>query len=904
MHYVIVNSILIGLVLSFGSAAIQGMDSLIQREEVKSIHFYDWTGTETNNLHFTVNDTSTTYAVVSEASGTDWEIIPALPEGLMLNKYSLQIMNYGCGEFASQMFTIQLSKRGEVVANATFHLEVVPCTNGIIYSVNQGKGSYVVEIRQSSSLIRNVTISGSKTMCLPPGTLEVKTFCYGQVFDTCLLQIVDPAGLVLHRAVFTPQESESFTLDPQPKEAPSFGEFQKDFYARYKGLESFSIPIIGAHYPVEFDPPLSDKLHWSSLYQLLTVSEERGSYKFTVTVHNAVGKASTNIGVYVDACPENLYLLAPRATGTNQENITITNSQKEVVMREYMNGAVEANACVPAGDYDVTITMLEDKYPSDYILSFIEENGDYAESFIRNRGLATDVHRITLGDAVAFGSSFKFLVASSVDAKWTQKKFNDRKWSEGVAGHWGSFSSASSAFFRKQFSVKDLSFQSVVQVATKAVGDITLYLNGEYLRRFTSADASRIHTTVPATFLSKGDNVICVEIHGTSSETIVFDLSVHLSRSSLLHRPQSGIASDEPKQESTSYKAQYAFEKPSSGTPYWMSAGIPVNLTFLFTDPHRSWINRILLSPYYKDKAPVDFEIDGVITTKEGSEMVIKEADTLGRIVSPSFGYTHRYNEFDFTPKRIYDGFRFRFLKGYANDSIVMDSISFYMRSLLRCKRTWGYKSALLGESPMGRCPMKMTGYRTMHCVPDAEGKPVWERDDSMCVSRYAPRGFSFVDTKIVAIPLADGWLDMFYDQMRSVVMKNLTVWKDQISFPMNRFLDNTDTQREIMMRFTVEEEIGDYVLKKLKEDMAELEKQITTKMSSYRPCSILLDSHPKYRSPFPWSTVWWVVLVVVLLVVSNLMTAVCMKLSNRSQTGGKQGLRQLKKGALLEQVM
>ena len=894
------KSVLVSLIAFVGCTANLDLNSQDPLTNVRPIYFYDWTGKKTDHLQFIANDTTIAYSVVPGVSGTDWEIIPPLPEGFSFSKSDLVLESRYQGEFKSQQFTIQLSKGGTVLANATFYLEAVPCSDRVIYSVEQGKGSYVVEIRQNSQLVRNGTISGGKTMCLPKGKLEVKTLCYGQVFDSCLLQFVDPAGLVLHRSEFIPHQSESFTVDPNPKEAPSFGEFKKDFYTRFRSLKSFSIPIFGAHYPVEFDPPLPDDLVWSSLYQHINVNADRGSYKFTLTIHNAVGKASTNIGIYVDTCPEPLYLLAPRATGTNQENITITDSEGRVVMREYMNGAVEANTCVPAGEYDVTITMLEERYPSDYTLNFMEENGDFMESFIRNRGLETDVHRITLGNAVPFGSSFRFLIADHVDAKWTQRKFNDRKWNEGVSGHWGSFSSPS-AFFRKQFSVKDLSFQSVVQVATKAVGDVTLYVNGAYLRRYMNVNATRVHTTIPTSFLSKGDNIICAEVHGANAETIVFDLSVHLSRSWLLHRPQKGIASDSPKQESSSYSAQYAFEKKKFSSDTWKSVSIPVNLTFLFTDLHRSWINRILFSPYFKDNAPVDFEIDGLITVKKGNEMVIKEADTLGRIVNPSFGFTHRYYEFDFTPKRFYDGFRFRFNKGYANDSIAVNFISFYMRSPLRCKRSGTYKSALLGERLTGRCSMKQTGYRAMRCVPDMNGKPVWERDDSMCVDRYAPRGLSFVDTKIVVTPLADGWLDMFYDKMRSVVMKNLTIWKEQISFPVERFLDDTDTQREVMMRFTVEEEIGDYILKKLKEEATGIERQITTTMSAYRPCTITVDRNPTYRSPFPWHTVWWVVLVAVLLVVSNLLTAICVKLSSRSHVG-EQGVKRLKKqGALLD---
>ena len=604
----------------------------------------------------------------------------------------------------------------------------------------------------------------------------------------------------------------------------------------------------------------------------------------------------TDSSVFGDYCPMNFSMLAPFAVKTNQETLTVTDSQQKVVLQEYMNDAIDVVKCVRVGDYDVNITMLEDDYPSDYVLSFMGENGNCLESIVRHRGLSTDVHRITLRDTVPFGSSFKFLVANSASAKWTQRKFNDRKWSEGVTGHWGSFSSASAAFFRKRFSVRDLSFQSIVHVATKAVGDITLYLNGEYLRYYKSNETARIYTTVPGTFLVKGDNVVCVEVRGTPSEPIEFDLNVHLSRSPLLHRPHIGVASDHPKQNMSSFVPQYAFEKPRLGDRWWMSAGVPVNLTFLFTDPHRSWINRIHFFPRYEDQAPIDFEIDGLITTKEGNETVIKEADTLGHIVDPNFGYIHRYYDFDFTPKRFYDGFRFRFHKGYANDSVVMDFISFYMLSSLRCKRTWGYKSALLGESLIGRCPKKMTGYRMMRCVADMEGKPVWERDDSMCVPRYPPQGTSYVDTRIVTTLLSDKELDTLYSQLQFLITKNLTLSEDQISFPMDRFLDDAETQREITMRFTVEEEIGDYFMKKLKENMAEVENQIMRRMSKERPFKVVIDRNPTLRLPFPWHVVWWVVAMLVLLVVSNFLSVVFTSLWYRSRMGRKQGLDQLMK--------
>ena len=278
--------------------------------------------------------------------------------------------------------------------------------------------------------------------------------------------------------------------------------------------------------------------------------------------------------------------------------------------------------------------------------------------------------------------------------------------------------------------------------------------------------------------------------------------------------------------------------------------------------------------------------IQGLVTVpdKNGSYVIV-QADDLVHVQDDTFLYMQNHYKVDFTPSRAYDGFRFVFYKGYNNsESIRIDRIQFYVRSNRMCKGSWG-KEIRVGDNQIEKCPFKYVGYRVKHCVLDVERKPIWEIDDSMCINRYAPKGISYVDTVFTVTNLPYGWYDSLFEKINTVVTSNLTVWNDDISYPIMKYQNIYDCSREVMMRFTLEEELGDYVEMKLIPILPHLGIEAADKMytESFRPFTAEFDLKATYRSPFPWSIVCWIAIGVVFYLLSLVTCAFCMKLSIRS---------------------
>ena len=221
------------------------------------------------------------------------------------------------------------------------------------------------------------------------------------------------------------------------------------------------------------------------------------------------------------------------------------------------------------------------------------------------------------------------------------------------------------------------------------------------------------------------------------------------------------------------------------------------------------------------------------------------------------------------------------------------------------CKGSWG-KEIRVGDNQIEKCPFKYIGYRVKHCTLDVERKPIWEIDDSMCINRYAPKGISYVDTVFTVTNLPYGWYDSLFEKINAVVTSNLTVWNDDISYPIMKYQNIYDCSREVMMRFTLEEELGDYVEMKLIPILPHLGIEAADKMdkSHVRPFTVEFDLKATYRSPFPWSIVCWIVIGVVFYLLSLVVAIFCGRLTVRSNlaSGKIPSVKRLKKSKTVKQ--
>ena len=631
----------------------------------------------------------------------------------------------------------------------------------------------------------------------------------------------------------------------------------------------------------------------------------KGVHTFTMRASNEKGSSEVVLKFYINQCPSQLsYLHISRPNG-KFDYIYIYDINQNLVFTDWMNGEYKKALCLDPGRYYVNVTRGEDS--GEYEMYFLDEYDDVNDMMIWNVKGDSQVQMITLGDDIPFGSSLKYLISDNPDKNWNMKKYRDKNWKEGKTDNWGSFSH-SAVYFRKQFSVNDISQVSIVHVTIKGHDQVTVFLNGIQISYvdMSSRNLTSIRTTIPSDMISKGTNVICVCLTRTSStsptDMIDFDLKLKTVPAEILLRDYDGIASDQPVQTKSLYAAKNAFGEQY----YWKSIAVPVNLTYLFTNGDQSWINQISFF-VYSAPYPVDFMIQGLVTVPDKNESyVIVQADDLVHVQDDTFLYMQNHYKVDFTPSRAYDGFRFVFYKGYNNsESIRIDRIQFYVRSNRMCKGSWG-KEIRVGDNQIEKCPFKYIGYRVKHCTLDVERKPIWEIDDSMCINRYAPKGISYVDTVFTVTNLPYGWYDSLFEKINTVVTSNLTVWNDDISYPIMKYQNIYDCSREVVMRFTLEEELGDYVEMKLIPILPHLGIEAADKMdkSRVRPFTVEFDLKATYRYPFPWSIVCWIVIGVVFYLVSLVVAIFCTKLSVRSNlTSGKvSAVKRLKKSKTVKQ--
>jgi len=158
---------------------------------------------------------------------------------------------------------------------------------------------------------------------------------------------------------------------------------------------------------------------------------------------------------------------------------------------------------------------------------------------------------------VAMGSSWKFYDGSAIpSSNWYSNAYSDVPWSVGVAqlgyggkgektliGYGGNASNKyTTAYFRKSFSINDLSTKKNFSITMLVDDGAAVYVNGQEVGRYylqagalsfstlatTFNNGDRVTFAVPLNMLKEGENVIAVEVHqiNVTSSDLIFDLEM------------------------------------------------------------------------------------------------------------------------------------------------------------------------------------------------------------------------------------------------------------------------------------------------------------------------------------------------------------------------------------------
>ena len=448
--------------------------------------------------------------------------------------------------------------------------------------------------------------------------------------------------------------------------------------------------------------------------------------------------------------------------------------------------------------------------------------------------------------------------------------------------------------FRKEFTVNDPMETSILHVTIKAKDQVTVFMNGKQIFDFNmvihNVTISRV--TVPADMLSKGTNVIAVclvRVKTTPISPIDFDLMVKTVPAERLYRELERVDI-----KTTEDQSETVLEQRETD----ITVSVPGTLTYLFPGGFRSWINQIVFAKYYSNNYPTQFTIQGITTqVDQNGNTTIVQADDLKYIDDENFLHLHKVYYVDVPVSRIYDGFRFVFHQAYNHSSVVkLNGLSFYTHSNLKCKKSWGLKATRVGDYQIKKCSLNQLGYRVKRCGLNLNRIPEWTPDDSMCVSRYPSKNVSFVDTTFSISGFAFDTYENLFKIISMYAMRETIVEADQITFPV---IQNTTSGSEVIMRFTLDERIGDYIEMKFRENLPHLLEEVMSMFSNIHRPFTLTFNQPIYRYPFPWKIVWVISLAVVFYIISLIVTVLCVHLSIRTKVskGTRVPMKNLIKG-------
>lgn len=840
-----------------------------------------------------------------------WSINPNLPSGMRFNTDSRTISGTVHSVFPKQQFNVTVTTDSGS-SSLLFYVEVVYCVEGF-YTIRHieaaMKGS--IHLEHNGVVLEDSPISyemADRYFCIPRGNLQFSLNCTSSWTGQCIgiIQTTTNTTFIFLRSQVGNIEEQTVSMTAQNPPILSVSTNNLVVYAGEGINVQFSVTEI--YSDITFDPPLPTSLTFIPNSLTLKGSlKEEGTYTFVASTYNEKGESTLSFIAYVDTCSDELTLLRfSRDRGTVDGYRITTLEGQQLVDEKSINTYYKKNFCLPAGEYYLYMRSAEGttKWQDPLILK--DQSGSLLESFLMVSSEPEQQERFVVGDVVAMGSVFRY--STSFSNKWVEKKFNDKDWKEGSSGVWGQYDEGSTVYFRQQFFVSNPAKYSLILIDMVVQEEAVVYLNGKDICRFSqSAEVMRASALVPTIYLVKKVNQLAVSLHRPTSlldlsipVNITFDMRLHLSTSQCLIPSLSGQAFDDQPNPDPSHSASDAF---TDSFLWWLSTTLPVNLYYILDN--NTFISPSVLrigTPSSLDGRPRALRVYGRVVDQSNNNTVLIE-DEIASINSPTFLLLTDVEMVQLASKRPYNAFRIAFTDTANHTLLRAGYLQFSVCQEAYCKKKIGWPSTLVGNTVNGRCPFGSYG-RNHHICGRKDVEPVWIDDRSMCLANYASNGYAFVDTGIHIDGVRQTAMKNVENAAISLICGNLTVWKDQISFPIVILNADETLSLDIVMRFTVEQEIGDYVLKKMKQFQDHFVYELKEKLGSTTGfVDLMIVSDPTLRLPFPWSTVVLVIVCIVSILLAFVFGLFCMYVHFRSNKDGHRKQLKKKKKTKQEQV-
>lgn len=840
-----------------------------------------------------------------------WNLTPDLPSGIVFSRFEHKISGVPNEVSPRTQYTVTYTT-STTTLSLTFFLEVKDCEEGyyMVRHVDYTMTGHVRIVR-GDEVIEDADVTrqlADRYFCFPRGEVKASFTCTTSTYSFCTFTLYSTEDVTYINLVPKLGETAEATTSMIPSAVPTFQIDPNDFIV-FKGqvLKAF-ITVNEIHKHVTFEPELPSDLTFDQRTHILTgYTSAVPTSVFTVSTSNDKGSASDVVRLYVDACPEGRTLVKVRTSSIARDLrfAVETLDGKELIHIAFKDMEAARNLCFLPGEYNMAMFSTEERDLWDDALELNDADGVTMELFKKTLSGPVQRERFVVGYAIPQGSTMKFMMAENAPKKWNAIGFKDASWSDGSTGKWGSLPSGQSVFFRKTFSVSRKNGYASIQLSVTAADKTTVYLNGQEIAVITGS-GEEVAIDLPATYLEDDENVLAAvqSLRGNSFKsqslredkpnsdsisfaTIVFDAKLRLVTSRCMSVPLKGIStSDQPLEEK--FPPENAF---SDMYGYWRTQ-LPANL-FFTVRPRRFAMPYLMRVGCRREteKHATELRVFGRVIDNATNQTLVE--DEIAHMKSEFFLDGKDLEMIRLSPKRPYNGFRVEFMDSLNHTKGVMSDLLFSVCQMNECKKKWGVKAQIVGESQFKKCPIGYYGVRRMTCGRD-DVTPAWEDDRSMCLAKHAKKGAAFIDTELRISGARENWMDVFSQKAKTAVVNRLTVLESQISFPYV-MLATDSVAVDTVMRFTVEEEIGDYLLKRTKEHMQAIADEVKEEMQVN---GVSIKVAPTLREPFQWVTLLIIIGVAVVAIVSFICGYFFHSLSERAkESSSSLGRKQLKRG-------
>lgn len=853
------------------------------------------------------------YVFSSNITSGTWTITPEIPDGLHFSGKHVW-SGTPLASLPRQQFNLTVTTSGGS-RTFLFFVEVNDCKEKF-YLIRHAHSTLSADIflRRGDVVIDNASVmltSDDRWFCLSPGELTLFVNCT-QSYGTCVINYSSDNNITFVNMILPAKTTKEITFSMIAREAPTMTIKPSELVLHEDQSVTLDVLFTDIYSIPLFEPALPSFMTYDRYLNTLKISSAvKGQYLITATVSNELGSGSSRLQLYVDKCSEDKQLLRFYVAKSGVDLVSIQDMDEQPIeVFNITTSHFRKSLCVIPGSYQITLHSKPEtasfSADSKTDLLLLEEEEDIAyESFPTVLKQSSQVERFMVGDLIPLKSTMRFLSAASVDRRWTAVLFNDKRWEEKRAGEWGSFDPTHrTVFFRSRFTVSQPSKYALLLLEMHLRNHAEVYLNGQLIRTYSQLveepgqNSTSTRMIASTSCLQKGTNILAIKLQARFSsesslgwmameeeeEIIQFDLRLHLSTSMCLRPDIHGVAFDDQKDPDPSYPPSQAFGDNYS---WWKGKQLPVNLHFLpdndlFMQPS---FMRIATSSY-EDSTPTSFRVYGQVIDHSSNHSIVVEEEEIGAVNQASFLFKRDYELVPLQASKPFNGFRIEFLDTYNHTIVRAGYIVFFPCQDAMCPKRLGWETTRVGSTTAGRCPFGTYGQNHRTCSRE-DVEPAWEEDRSMCLAKHSEKGFAFVDTGFHLEWVRDTMMESVGKKAKEFVVSSLTVWEDQISFPYIVMHEKDTVSLDIIMRFTVEHDIGSYVHRK----MNLFKGNFTDKMRAYLQnvqtgADIQLTSDPVLRVPIPWTTIITILVTLVSVIAAFVLGIVCMYIYTRAGDG------------------